>query len=178
MTLLGDVVAVLERAKIDHALIGAAAMAVHGVSRATADVDLFTVDEGALRQELWKELEREGDEIRLLRGDFEDPLAGSVRLSRGRDEMVDVVIGRYRWQAEIVESSVPMSIGGVTVKVAGPAGLVLLKLYAGGPKDAWDIHALLESHDLSGDIKSEVSRAVSQLPVESRQLWARLLEGI
>jgi hypothetical protein len=64
------------------------------------------------------------------------------------------------------------------VKVAGPAGLVLLKLYAGGPKDAWDIQALLESHDLSGDIKSEVSRAVSQLPVESRQLWARLLEGI
>ena len=40
MSLLRDVVAVLEANRIDHTLIGAAAMAVHGVSRATADVDL------------------------------------------------------------------------------------------------------------------------------------------
>ncbi len=178
MTLLGDVVAILERAEIHHALIGAAAMAVHGVSRATADIDLFTVDDRALRRELWAELELGGDEIRLLRGDFEDPLAGSIRLSRARDEIVDVVVGRYAWQAEIVESAMPTPVGGVTVKVARPAGLVLLKLYAGGPKDAWDIQSLLESHDLSDDIQSEVNGAVSRLPVESRKLWARLLEGI
>ena len=152
-------------------------MAVHGVSRATADMDLFTVDDRALRRELWAELELGGDEIRLLRGDFEDPLAGSVRLSRARDEIVDVVVGRYAWQSEIVESAMPTPVGGVTVKVARPAGLVLLKLYAGGPKDAWDIQSLLESHDLSDDIQSEVNGAVSRLPAESRKLWARLLEG-
>jgi hypothetical protein len=80
VSLLSDVVAVLERAKISHALIGAAAMAVHGVSRATADVDLFTVDGKALQDELWVELEQKGVTLRLLKGDFEDPLAGSVRL--------------------------------------------------------------------------------------------------
>lgn len=178
MTLLSDVVAVLERAEIAHALIGAAAMAVHGVSRATADVDLFTVDARTLRRELWAELEQKGDELRVLRGDIDDPLAGSVRLSRASDKMVDVVVGRYAWQAEIVRSATPMPIGGITtVKVARPAGLVLLKLYAGGPKDAWDIQSLLEIHDLADDIKSEVNGAVSRLPAESRALWTRLLEG-
>lgn len=42
MSVLSDVVAVLEQKDIAHALIRAAAMALHGVSRATADVDLFT----------------------------------------------------------------------------------------------------------------------------------------
>ena len=79
-------------------------MALHGVSRATADVDLFTVDEKTLHTEPWAEIERKGAKLRLLKGDFEDPLAGSVRLSRTGDRTVDVVVGRYAWQADIIES--------------------------------------------------------------------------
>ena len=56
-------------------------MAVHGVSRATADVDLLTVDENSLRHTLWAEIEGHGATLRVLKGDFEDPLAGSVRES-------------------------------------------------------------------------------------------------
>jgi hypothetical protein len=67
-----------------------------------------------------------------------------------------------------------MSIGEVTVKVARPAGLVLLKLYAGGPKDAWDIRSLMESHEEAESIKAEVDDAVPRLPAESRELWKRL----
>ena len=98
MTLLSDVVAVLQREGIAHALIGAAAMAVHGVSRATADVDLLTVDENSLRRALWAELEGHGATLRVLKGDFEDPLAGSVRVSIPGDRTVDVVVGRYAWR--------------------------------------------------------------------------------
>ncbi len=82
MSLLSDVVAVLERADVAHALIGAAAMAVHGVSRATADVDLFTIDEKSLQRELWAELEQNGARLRLLKGDFDDHRANS-RLDEG-----------------------------------------------------------------------------------------------
>ena len=86
MSVLSDVVAVLEREGIAHALIGAAAMALHGVSRATADVDLFTVDRKTLQAELWTELEQKGATLRLLKGDLDDPLAGSVRLSLRRQD--------------------------------------------------------------------------------------------
>jgi hypothetical protein len=49
MSLLRDVVETLQREGIRHALIGAAAMVVHGVSRATADIDLLTIDAGVTR---------------------------------------------------------------------------------------------------------------------------------
>ena len=41
MSLLGEVVGLLDAQRIPHALIGAAGMALHGMSRATADVDLI-----------------------------------------------------------------------------------------------------------------------------------------
>jgi hypothetical protein len=41
MSLLAEVLQLLERERVPHALIGAAAMAVRGVSRSTADVDLL-----------------------------------------------------------------------------------------------------------------------------------------
>jgi hypothetical protein len=53
-------------------------------------------------------------------------LEGRRRLSRG-DEIVDVVVGRFSWQREIVEAAEPMSLGDLSVPVARPAGLVLLE---------------------------------------------------
>ena len=61
-----------------------------------------------------------------------------------------------------------MTLSEVSVKVARPADLVRLKPYAGGPKDAWDVQALLESREDASDIKAEVSRSVSRLPSECR----------
>jgi hypothetical protein len=41
-------------------VIGAAALAVHGVSRATGDLDLLTVDLPCLEDDLWDPLRRSG----------------------------------------------------------------------------------------------------------------------
>ena len=177
MNLLREVVARLRQEGIHHALIGAAAMAVHGVSRSTADVDLLTVDPRSLEAELWTPVAGDRVTLRILKGDFDDPLAGSVRLSAPGERMVDVVVGRHHWQAEIVERAEPVTIGDLELPVVGPAGLVLLKLYAGGPKDAWDIRALLESHEQAASIQAEVDEAVTRLTPESRRLWERIREG-
>ena len=74
-----------------HALIGAAALTVRGVSRSTADV--LCVDATILRREAWADFDARGHLLRVLKGDSDDPLAGSVRLAEG-SEMVDVVVGR------------------------------------------------------------------------------------
>ena len=79
MSLLRDVVALLEAEAIPHALIGAAAMAVHGVSRSTADVDLLAVESRTLEREVWAGFEQRGVALRVLKGDFDDPLAGGRR---------------------------------------------------------------------------------------------------
>lgn len=173
MSLLADALRVLEREKVPAALIGAAALAIRGVSRSTADSDLLCVDATVLRREVWDALETPGRAVRILKGDLDDPLAGSVRLVEG-SEIVDVVVGRDAWQREIIEAAELLSLGELKVKVARPAGLVLLKLDAGGPKDAWDIRALLEVSPQPEDIRAEVENVISRLPAEARRLWARL----
>lgn len=132
MSLARDVAARLEAEGVGFALIGAVAMAVHGVSRSTAAIDFLSVEEGLLKRELWTDFEERGATVRLLKGDLEDPLAGSVRILLEGDEIVDVVVGRYRWQEEIIQVAEVTSIGEFAVKVVRPSGLVLLKLYAGG----------------------------------------------
>ena len=76
MSLMAEVVAILRGERIDQALIGAAALAVHGVSRATADIDFLTVDTRVLEAALWESLSTKGVALRVLKGDFDDPLAG------------------------------------------------------------------------------------------------------
>jgi hypothetical protein len=71
---------------------------------------------------------------------------------------------------------VPHALAGARVPVASRADLVLLKLYAGGPQDAWDVAELM-----IGDEDSAVAREVEQhlptLPPECRALWARIRAG-
>jgi hypothetical protein len=67
-----------------------------------------------------------------------------------------------------------LTIGDVTLKVVPPTGLILLKLYAGGSKDAWDIQALLEAREDSDAVRAEVDRLVDRLPAECSDLWRRL----
>lgn len=176
MSLVDEVTVVLRSNGILHALIGATALAVHGVSRATADVDFLTVDVRALDRTLWSDLEKTAS-LRVLRGDFDDPLAGSIRVSRPGESSVDVVVGRKAWEREILETAEERTLGNTSVKVASPADLVLLKLHAGGPKDAWDIRALLDSHPQSTAIRDEVDRRVIRLTSESRRLWEQIRDA-
>lgn len=173
MSLLSEVIDLLERESVPHALIGAAALAVRGVSRSTADVDLLCVEATILRRETWADFEARGLLLRALKGDSDDPLAGSVRLGQGSD-IVDVVVGRDAWQREIIEAAEPLSLGDVSLPVVRPAGLVLLKLHAGGPKDAWDIRALLDVVDDAAAVQAEVERMIPRLPADARRLWSRL----
>jgi hypothetical protein len=127
----------------------------------------------SLKRERWAGFEQRGVALRLLKGDFDDPLAGSVRLADGTS-VVDVVVGRYVWQRELIEGAVRRSIGELDLPVAQPAGLVLLKLHAGGPKDAWDIRALLEIADDRSALVADVERILPRLPADARQLWSRI----
>jgi hypothetical protein len=173
MTLLQDVVDVLRRRGTPHALIGAAAMAVHGVSRSTADVDLLTVDGTVLRGELWSSLQARGLQVRVNRGDSDDPLAGTVRMTDGT-QTVDVVVGRHAWQSDILAAAITSSVGGLDLPVARAADLILLKVHAGGPKDLWDVHSLLEASRDPEALRAEVERGLPALGAEASRLWARI----
>jgi len=176
LSLLGTVASELRRRGVAFAVVGAGALAVHGVVRATRDVDLLALDAGCLDDTTWAGLQASGCDVDVRRGDTDDPLAGVVRVRRSDDEQVDVLVGRSPWQAGVLERAVPHTVAGARVPVASRADLVLLKLYAGGPQDAWDVAALL-ADDEGSTVAHEVEQRLPALPPECRALWVRIRAG-
>jgi hypothetical protein len=172
MTLLEEIRSILEAAGIRHALIGAAALAAYGVNRASVDLDLLVADSSCLRPDLWTDLQSRGVTVQVRKGDLTDPLAGVVRLQAPGEAPIDVVVGKFVWQTRLLERAEP--IGGILVVRA--ADLVLLKLYAGGLQDAWDMQQLL-ARPFRDDLIHEVESRLSDLPARCQGLWTKILQG-
>ncbi len=176
MTLLARVVAALEGRGVRCALIGATAMAVHGFSRATLDFDLMTTDQQCLDQSWWAGSPHPGWSVDIRVGDTDDPLAGVARFDALHERSVDLLVGREPWQQRLLERAALFAIEDTRVRVAQVADLVLLKLYAGGPQDAWDIHQLL-AVEARVELVASVDRELYELPEECQALWRRILAG-
>jgi hypothetical protein len=172
VSLLGRVVATLEREGVAHALIGAGALAAAGIVRSTLDWDLMVVDPSVLRPALWRSLEPAAA-VEIRRGEADDPLAGLVRLTMDGERPVDLVVGRFGWQAEAISRAQRTQLEEGQVRVVGPADLILLKLFAGGPRDLWDVRELLEL-DEHGTLRRAVQALLEDLPEPLRESWRRV----
>jgi hypothetical protein len=170
--LIVRVTSLLDLAGVRYALIGAGALAVHGVVRSTFDLDLLTTSASVLEPDAWNALAADaGVRVDRRRGDADDPLAGVVRIGVANERDIDLVVGRWAWQTEAVERARPVLVFGVHLPVVDAADLVLLKLYAGGLQDRWDIDQLLTGA-VRHEIVAEVESRLDRLPVEARDLWA------
>jgi hypothetical protein len=171
VSLLSQITTVLDQAGIPHAIIGATALTVYGVNRSTLDLDLFVTSPASLGPDLWTSLPS-SVEVDIRRGDLTDPLAGVVRFRAPGSQPIDLVVGKLIWQRELIERAVPAGNGPPVVRLPD---LILLKLYAGGPQDAWDIQQLLERTD-GAEILREVEENVPKLPAHSAKLWQKILQ--
>lgn len=168
MTLLGRVCGLLDAADVSHALIGAAALAARGVARSTYDIDLLTTDVRVLAAALWEPLRTAGAGVDIERGDLDDPLGGVIRVTAAGERPIDVVLGKGPWQARSVERADRPPDGPPVVAVRD---LVLLKLYAGGTQDLWDVRALLELPERD-ELVAQVDEDVADMSAEMRARWA------
>ena len=159
-----------------HAVIGAAALGIHGVVRATLDFDLLTTDRRCLTRSFWAPLVATGWQLEATSGDDTDPLAGTVR-GRGPDEArpLDLIVGRSSWEAAVVRRAEIRDAGGVLLPVVRPADLVALKLFAGGWKDGQDVAGLLDATPDRQRLVDEVELLLHQLPREASELWQEIL---
>jgi predicted nucleotidyltransferase len=177
VSLLARVSEALRAAGVHYALIGASAMTIHGVNRSTIDVDLFVLDPACLDRRLWGSLAAEGVAVEIRRGDPDDPLAGVVRFETPLELPVDVVVGKYVWQRKTIERARTALFAGVEVPVLTGVDLILLKLYAGGPQDTWDIQQILAGPERESLIAG-VERELPELPKDCSRLWRRILDPI
>lgn len=176
MSLLVAIAEHLERQGVACCLIGAEALAIRGASRSTIDRDLLTTDRRVLAPSFWDPPSFPGAELDVRTGDADDPLAGVVRFRAGAERPVDLIVGRHGWQDEILARAEPMRIDAATIAVPRAADLILLKLFAGGPQDAWDIAQLLADSQRAA-YAAEVESRLADLPEDARQLWRRLVAG-
>ena len=157
-----------------YALIGAHAMAARGYPRFTVDVDLLTTDARVLEQATWADLERAGAAVDRKRGDHDDPLAGVVHILLTDGTDVDIVVARWKWEADIIARAEILTVAeGVRIRVPRTSDLILLKLAAGGFMDLRDAAALLEvsERDL---VVAEIERHIDEVRPEVRGVWREL----
>jgi hypothetical protein len=171
-SVLGSVVQILEENQIPFALIGAAAMAARGVSRSTFDTDLLSVGPSTLDNSIWQALETDGIEVDVRHGDDDDPLLGVVRFVRG-DEAIDLVVGRSAWQRDVIARATPTQVFSLNLPIVTVEDLILLKLYAGGIQDRWDIQQLLTSSSATV-VLTDIDVRISSLPERCHELWRQL----
>jgi len=142
----------LEAREVPSALIGAMALAVHGHSRATADVDLaVATDPYRVLRPFAKALEAEGFQVRLSEPDAQDSLGGVLTVTADDIDPVQVVNFFNPWAPgstlgpDAIASAQPCA--GSRLRVVDLPHLVALKLYAGGPKSEADVQALLTANE-------------------------------
>lgn len=172
MSLLADVLSFLERCQVSAAVVGGVALAAHGIARATLDTDVFVVDARVLSEDFWTDWS--GVEQReVFRGDADEALIGSVRVTRG-DEIVDIVVGRPGWLTAVLDRRKIVQVQHIALPLVDRADLVLLKLLAGGPQDLLDIELLVASDPVA--LSAEVEARLVSLPPALSTAWRQLKE--
>jgi predicted nucleotidyltransferase len=161
---------VLDSFGVRYALIGAHAMAARGYPRFTVDVDLLTTDLRVLDAPFWAALERDGTQVDARRGDADDPLGGVVHLLLDDGTDVDVVVGKWQWEADLIERADEISIGGAPIRVPSIADLIILKLAAGGTLDLHDAAALLAVADRATVVR-DIDAHIADVRPDIRGAW-------
>jgi hypothetical protein len=170
MSRVGVVLAYLESRGVAAAMIGGAALAVHGIARATLDIDFLTDDVRVLDTEFWSGL-RDAPPPEIRRGDSSDPLVGVVRWN-GHGDPIDIIVGRGSLTSEILSRRTTIAVGQRKLPVVDAPDLILLKLGAGGPQDLLDVRLMLHSDD--GTWRAAVESRLSGCPQSVRDAWGDL----
>jgi hypothetical protein len=82
-----------------------------------------------------------------------------------------------RATGDAIERAGPRPLQGARVPIVRASDLVLLKLYAAGPQDLWDVQRLLAVAPNREALLAEVESGVTDLGETARAAWRRLLEG-
>jgi hypothetical protein len=139
------VLAALEREQVEYVLVGGLALGVHGLVRATRDIDLFVRPTGDNVARLRAALRHVFDDPSIDEIVAED-LAGAypvVRYGPPDEDFVIDVMGRIGEAFAFDDlDSEHRTVGGTSVRVATPRTLYRMKAHTLRPQDRADAEAL------------------------------------
>lgn len=140
-----DMLVALDEAHVEYVVVGAHALAVHGLPRATGDLDILVRPDAANAKRIIAALEAFGaplDAHGIVVSDFDHPgTVYQIGLPPRRIDLLTEISGVDFEEAWATHVSV--SIGdGLQVPVLGRDALLKNKRAAGRPKDLVDVAAL------------------------------------
>jgi hypothetical protein len=136
--LLLDVVDTLVAQKVDYAVIGALAASIHGVVRASMDADVLLSVGVHEAKNLQSAFEEAGFLTAVIRGDFDDPIPGLLKVSDSYGNRVDLLLGLRGIEPQAFSRLVEVPFQGNTLKFIGREDFIAMKVFAGGPLDIVD----------------------------------------
>lgn len=143
---LADLASALDALGVRWYLFGAQAAIHYGSPRATADVDV-TVELGEIS--VAELVARLGESTIVPRIDLDDAFTAKARvlpMVHGRSAMdVDVVLAGPGPEETFLARASVVRFEGVTIRIAAPDDIVIMKVLAGRPKDVEDIVAMLRA---------------------------------
>ena len=158
--LLLDVVDILHREKIDYAVIGAFALAVLGVVRATTDVDALLFTTPARLAKLEEQFKRDAFATELRIGEADDPVTGMLVLSDDFRNHVELLGGLRNMDPEIFSRTQEVKFRDATLRIVGREDFIAMKCFAGGPQDLLDARSAYEA--APGPVDLDLLRTVTR----------------
>lgn len=150
--LLLDVVELLDARRIDYAVIGALAAAVHGSIRATTDADALISASWSTLKRLERELRGLGFVTEVREGDADDPIPAMLVITDRHGNRVDLLAGLRGFDATTYSRAREVQFQGRGLRVIGREDFIATKCYAGGPQDLADAAVALKSECMPVDI--------------------------
>ena len=158
--LLLDVVEILRREKVNYAVIGAFALTVLGVVRATMDVDALLFAEPGRLAKLEKSFKQAGFDTVVRSAEADDPVSGLLILSDDFDNHVELLGGLRNMDPEILSRTLEIQFRDEKLLIVGREDFIAMKCYAGGPQDLLDARSAYEA--APGPIDLDLLRTVTR----------------
>ncbi|HTQ36389.1 MAG TPA: DUF6036 family nucleotidyltransferase [Steroidobacteraceae bacterium] len=155
-----DAVEILQREKVDYAVIGAFALSVHGAIRGTMDVDAVVHASTRQLANLRTIFEKAGFHAELRRGDPDDPVTAMLVLRDIHDNQVELLGGLRGMDPEVFSRTVEVPFLGMNLRIAGREDFIAMKCFAGGPQDILD--AVSACRSAQGPVDLDLLRAVTR----------------
>ena len=136
--LLLDIIEILRHENVDYLVIGAFALSVHGVVRASRDADaLLQISISGIKK-LQHILEVAGFQVVLRRGDADDPIPVMLVLSDPHGNQVELLGGLRGLDPKVFSRGIEVPFLGDTIRFVGREDFIAMKCFADGPQDLLD----------------------------------------
>lgn len=128
----------MRRENVDYLVIGAFALSVHGVVRASRDADALLRISLSGMKKLRHSFEVAGYQVAMRQGGADDPIPAMLVLSDSHGNQVDLLGGLRGLDPKAFSRGIEVTFLGTPLRFVGREDFIAMKCFADGPQDILD----------------------------------------